>query len=69
MSAISWQSIAIAALIVGGIACCGIAAICILAADKVDDGTGTSDRIIGSGISLGFIGMLLLAAAFGVRAQ
>lgn len=65
---ISWQSILIALLTVAGLAGCGIGAICILAGGVINDGTATSDRTIGSGIAAGFIGLLLIAAAFGARA-
>jgi hypothetical protein len=63
---ISWHAIAIAALTVGGIGCFGIGAICLLASDQVDD-VELADRTISSGIAAGFIGLLLIAAAFGVR--
>jgi hypothetical protein len=64
---ISWQSVAIAALSVAGLAGCGIGVICILASGRIDE-NATASRTIETGIASAFVGLLLLAAAFGVRA-
>jgi hypothetical protein len=63
---VSWQSIAIAALSVLGIAFCGVAAISILAAGmhaNAEEG-GKATR---SGCIIGAFGLVLLSAAFLLR--
>jgi MFS-type transporter involved in bile tolerance (Atg22 family) len=62
----SWQSLAIAAMSVLGVACCGIGAISILAGG-MSDNYGESRKATRSGCIIGAFGLALLAAAFLAR--
>lgn len=63
---ITWASLAIAALSVSGIACCGIGAISIFAGSMSDD-PRAGDQAARGGCTMGAVGLILIALAAVVR--
>jgi hypothetical protein len=63
---ITWKALVIVFATVAGIACCGIGAIALLAAGRLDnpDATRTAER---EGCIFGVTGLLLMAAAGALR--
>ena len=62
---VSWHSLAIAALSVGGIACCGIGGLTLFAGG-MSDNAADGAKAQHDGCVIGAVGLLLLAIAAGM---